>query len=194
VQVFGFQIVVVYLVVIAAVVWWILERTPIGRYIYATGGNDEAARLSGVRVGKWQWIALMISGGLSALAGVFYASLVGPALTFGPALLLSAFAAVDTVSAPEAGERSVLPGGLSRLPHAPVRSADHRRRRHVPRVAWENVGRVFEVHMCGGVTDIRTGDLKPTASPGQRSTLTVARLLACRHEFDDGAACREYIA
>jgi ribose transport system permease protein len=93
-NVFGFQIVFVYLLVIAVIFWWLLDHTPVGRYIYATGGNIEAARLSGVRVGKWTWISLIISGGLSGLAGVFYASLSGPALGFGPALLLPAFAAV----------------------------------------------------------------------------------------------------
>jgi len=90
----GFQIVVLYLLVIALVCWWFMEHTPAGRYIYAVGNNQEAARLSGVRVGQWTWISLIASGTLCGVGGVFYASLNGPSLTFGPSLLLPAFAAV----------------------------------------------------------------------------------------------------
>ncbi len=93
-QVFGFQIVFLYLIVIALVLWWVLAFTPVGRYMYATGGNVEAARLTGVRTGKWIWISLIMSGTVSGVAGILYASLAGPSLTYGPALLLPAFAAV----------------------------------------------------------------------------------------------------
>jgi ribose transport system permease protein len=93
-SVLGFQIVIVYLIVVAFAVWWLLEHTPTGRYIYAIGGNREAARLSGVNVGKWEWTTLACSGGLCGLAGVLYGSQSGPSLTFGTGLLLPAFAAV----------------------------------------------------------------------------------------------------
>lgn len=92
--IFGFQAVIVYVIAIALVIWWLLDHTAAGRYLYATGGNKQAARLSGVRVGKWQWLALTISGGLCAVAGVLYGSLNGPSLTFGSGYLLPAFAAV----------------------------------------------------------------------------------------------------
>jgi ribose transport system permease protein len=92
--VFGFQIVFFYLIVIGIVVWWAMEHTPAGRYIHAVGGNTEAARLSGVRTGKWTWITLIVSATLSGIGGVLFASLTGPSLTFGNALLLPAFAAV----------------------------------------------------------------------------------------------------
>jgi ribose transport system permease protein len=91
--VFGFQIVVVYMLVIALVVWWCMAHTPIGRYLYAIGDNSDAARLTGIRVGKWTWLALIASSTLCGVAGVFYASLSGPSLTYGAALLLPAYAA-----------------------------------------------------------------------------------------------------
>jgi ribose transport system permease protein len=94
VQVGGFQIVVIYLVVVALFAWWLMDHTPMGRYFYAVGSNREAARLSGVRVGKWSWLSLTLSGAICGIAGIFYASLYGPSLTFGSALLLPAFAAV----------------------------------------------------------------------------------------------------
>jgi ribose transport system permease protein len=93
-QVFGFQIVFFYLVAIAIIAWWVLAHTPVGRYIYATGGNFDAARLVGVKVGKWTWLTLIASATISGIAGVFYASLSGPSLTYGDALLLPAIAAV----------------------------------------------------------------------------------------------------
>jgi ribose transport system permease protein len=93
-NVFGFQIVVVYLLVLALFLWWLLDHTPVGRYLYAIGSNPEAARLTGVRVGYWSWLSLIASAAIAGIAGVFYASLSGPSLTFGQGLLLPAFAAV----------------------------------------------------------------------------------------------------
>jgi ribose transport system permease protein len=89
----GFQIVFIYFLVIAIIAWWALEHTPAGRYLYVIGSNSEAARLSGVPVGKWIWISLISSGAVSAIAGVAFGSLLGPSLTFGQSLLLPAFAA-----------------------------------------------------------------------------------------------------
>ncbi|WP_375476326.1 ABC transporter permease [uncultured Jatrophihabitans sp.] len=89
----GFQVIIVYLLVIALFFWWLLDHTPMGRQIYASGANPEAARLSGVNVDKWTWISLIISSTLSGVAGVLYCSLSGPSLTFGAALLLPAYAA-----------------------------------------------------------------------------------------------------
>lgn len=92
-QVFGFQIVVLYMLVLAVLVWWILEFTPAGRYLFAVGGNYEAARLIGIKVDRWVWLSLITSAGVCGLAGVLFASQNGPSLTFGSALLLPAYAA-----------------------------------------------------------------------------------------------------
>jgi ribose transport system permease protein len=89
----GFQIVVLYLLVIASVLWWLMAHTPAGRYLYAIGGNAEAARLSGVRVNRFSTFALVLSSGVAGLGGVLFTSQSGPSLDFGPALLLPAFAA-----------------------------------------------------------------------------------------------------
>lgn len=89
----GFQIVVLYLIILAFVLWWLLAHTPVGRYLYAIGGNTEAARLSGVRVERWTTVTLVLSATIAGLAGVLFSSLNGPSLDFGPTLLLPAFAA-----------------------------------------------------------------------------------------------------
>jgi ribose transport system permease protein len=89
----GFQIVVLYLVVVAIILWWLLDHTPMGRYLFAVGGNYEAARLAGVKADKWVWLSLVTSSGICGVAGVLFASQIGPSLTFGAALLLPAYAA-----------------------------------------------------------------------------------------------------
>jgi len=70
-----------------AVVWaWILcsiaagvllTRTTFGRHVFATGGNEEAARLSGVRVDRVKTIVFVLSGAAAALAGILTASRIG---------------------------------------------------------------------------------------------------------------------
>jgi ribose transport system permease protein len=89
----GFQIVVLYLIVLAFVLWWLMSHTPAGRYLYAIGGNPEAARLSGVRVPRYSTFALVLSSTIAGVGGVLFTSQSGPSLSFGPALLLPAFAA-----------------------------------------------------------------------------------------------------
>ena len=48
----------------------VLTRTTFGRYVYAIGGNEEATRLSGVRVGLHKTMVYVIAGAMSAIAAV----------------------------------------------------------------------------------------------------------------------------
>jgi ribose transport system permease protein len=57
----------------------VLSRSVFGKYVYAVGGNREAARLSGIRVGLVVVGAFVVSGTAAALAGVMAASQVGSA-------------------------------------------------------------------------------------------------------------------
>jgi Ribose/xylose/arabinose/galactoside ABC-type transport systems, permease components len=61
---------VILMLVVFAIGIFILERTIFGRYIYGVGGNEEASRLSGVRVKRLKIIAYTISGFLSGIAGL----------------------------------------------------------------------------------------------------------------------------
>lgn len=54
--------------------WLILNRTQFGRYLYAIGGNREAARLSGISVGKTLMAAYILAGTFSGVAGVIMLS------------------------------------------------------------------------------------------------------------------------
>ena len=56
------------------IIHFILTRLKFGRYVYAIGGNEETARLSGINVDRVKILVYGISGGLSALAGVLYCS------------------------------------------------------------------------------------------------------------------------
>ena len=51
----------------------VFNKTPFGRYTLATGGNEQAAGYSGIKVNKIKMYVFMISGALSAFAGIMYA-------------------------------------------------------------------------------------------------------------------------
>jgi ribose transport system permease protein len=51
-----------------------LSRTKFGRYLYAVGGNEEATRLSGIPINMVKLAAYIITGGLSAVAGIIMAA------------------------------------------------------------------------------------------------------------------------
>jgi ribose transport system permease protein len=83
-----------FMAALALVLYFLLERTPFGRYLHATGLNPDAARLSGVPVGRLRVIALLASGALAALAGVLLTAQLGSApVNAGNPYLLPAFAA-----------------------------------------------------------------------------------------------------
>jgi len=86
---------VYYLLILAIMIWYVLEHTPLGRGILATGGNPEAARLAGVETDRIIWGSLVASATISGIAGVLLISknlLFSP--TLGPPYLFPAFAAV----------------------------------------------------------------------------------------------------
>ncbi len=63
-------------VLVVAVTWFLLSKTTLGRYIYAAGGNPEAARLSGVRVHLVRTTTFLISAFCAGLAGLLVSSRV----------------------------------------------------------------------------------------------------------------------
>ena len=65
---------VVYMVVLIILFSFILSKTKFGTYVYAIGGNREAARLSGVPIKKIEIVVFTISGLLSAFAGLVLCS------------------------------------------------------------------------------------------------------------------------
>jgi ribose transport system permease protein len=60
--------------VVFALSWVALMRTPFGRHVYAVGGNEDAAWLSGVRVARVRMAVYMLCGATAGLAGVLVAA------------------------------------------------------------------------------------------------------------------------
>ncbi len=61
------------MLVIAAIMWVVLHRSVFGRYLYAVGKNEEAARYSGIRTTRVIVAAYVISATLAALSAIFFA-------------------------------------------------------------------------------------------------------------------------
>ena len=93
-EILGLTLPVYLMVGVALVAWYVLECTPIGRHVYATGGNAEAARLAGVRTAAVVVVALVCCGAVAAFSGLLVTSALGTGdPTIGPAYLLPAFSA-----------------------------------------------------------------------------------------------------
>lgn len=91
----GLQAPVFYLFALALALWFVLSHTPLGRRVYATGGNLEAARLSGLPTRRIIFGSFVIAGLMASFAGVLLcarSSAGSPGV--GPNYLLPAFAAV----------------------------------------------------------------------------------------------------
>jgi ribose transport system permease protein len=70
---FGVPHSLIALIVIAAVMWVVLHRSVFGRYLYAVGKNEEAARYSGVATDKTIVAAYVICSVLTAISAIFFA-------------------------------------------------------------------------------------------------------------------------
>jgi D-xylose transport system permease protein len=93
----GLPIVVPVLLAILVVGTFVLNRTVFGRHLYAVGGNAEAARRSGINVRRVRTMAFIICTGLSAIAGMLFASIsnsISPTTGGGTTLLYAVGAAV----------------------------------------------------------------------------------------------------
>jgi D-xylose transport system permease protein len=93
---------------------FVLDRTKFGRYLYAVGGNPEAARRSGIKVAMIRFFAFVVCSTLAIVSGIFDASRIGSVdASSGRAIVLSGVAAavVGGVS---------LFGGRGRLIHAAI--------------------------------------------------------------------------
>jgi ribose transport system permease protein len=71
---FGLPITGCYVIVIALLMWFIYEYTPLGRYLYAIGASPKAAALNGIPVRKYVMGAFIASGLFTALAGALLAA------------------------------------------------------------------------------------------------------------------------
>lgn len=104
---------IVALIVFAVIAAYVAARTPFGRYIYAVGGNERAAALSGVKVDLVKVSAYMISGFCAAFAGLIVASeLVAAQPASGETFELNAIAAAVLGGTSLSGGRGTIAGTL----------------------------------------------------------------------------------
>lgn len=91
---FGFPSPVYLALALATLLWYLFEKTPVGRHMYFVGTGPEAARLAGLRVDRLRWCAFAASGLVSSIAGLVAAAQLGGAVTgVGDSYLLPAYAA-----------------------------------------------------------------------------------------------------
>jgi erythritol transport system permease protein len=104
---------VLVLAVLAIIVAVVLNRTAFGRWLYASGGNERAAELSGVPVKRVQISVYVISGICAAIAGLVLSSqLTSAGPTAGTTYELTAIAAVVIGGAALTGGRGTILGTL----------------------------------------------------------------------------------
>lgn len=59
-------------VIFAFVVWFIMSRTVLGRHVHAMGGNEQAAKLSGIHTDRLKWFAYALSAVSASMVGIIY--------------------------------------------------------------------------------------------------------------------------
>ena len=70
----GISYIVIIMILMVVVFWFLLQLTRVGRYAYAIGSNEEAARLSGIKVNRYKIYTYVICGFLAGVVGVLLAS------------------------------------------------------------------------------------------------------------------------
>lgn len=65
--------------VLGFLAWLLMSKTVAGRHLHAMGGNEHAARLSGIRTDRLKWFAYVLGAMTAAIAGVLYTAEVGSA-------------------------------------------------------------------------------------------------------------------
>ena len=101
------------LIVLGALSTYTAKKTPLGRHVYAVGGNESAARLSGIRVKNVKLIVYMFSGFTSAIVGLIVSSqLVASHPATGESFEMNAIAAAVLGGVSLAGGRGGIGGAI----------------------------------------------------------------------------------
>ncbi len=113
-RVLGLPVQALLALVFALILSWVVQRTTYGRYLLAVGGNEKAARLSGVAVNKVRLITYGICGVLAAVAGLIVSSInsASDANQTGLLMELDAIAAAVVGGASLMGGRAPIIGAL----------------------------------------------------------------------------------
>jgi ribose transport system permease protein len=94
-MIWGIPVPVIIMIIVVVVMQIVLSRTAFGAYVYAVGGNEEAARLSGIKVGWVKFWSYVLCGFLAGLSGmILMARLSSAQPAVGEGFELDAIAAV----------------------------------------------------------------------------------------------------
>jgi ribose/xylose/arabinose/galactoside ABC-type transport system permease subunit len=101
-------------VVFAVLAWVLMSRTVVGRHLHALGGNEQAARLSGIQTDRLKWLAYVLSAVLSSVAGILYIGdqSVADPQTLGRGYELNAIAAAVVGGCSLQGGVGTIPGAV----------------------------------------------------------------------------------
>lgn len=102
-------VIIIYVAVLAVIAWIILNKTRLGKRIYAIGGSESAARVSGINIEKTKMTVYIISSVLAAFAGILLAGRSGA----GNSILAKGYE-LDAISAAAIGGVS-MNGGIGTL-------------------------------------------------------------------------------
>lgn len=106
--------IVVIAIIVAMIVWVVFNKTRLGKNMYAIGGNIQAAKVSGINVGRNLVYIYAIAGALYGLAGVLEAARTGGATNnYGNMYELDAIAACVVGGVSTAGGIGTVPGVLT---------------------------------------------------------------------------------
>jgi len=109
----GIKVPILIMLATYLVAYVLLNMAPFGRYVYAIGGNEEATRLSGVRVSRYKLLVYALSGLTAAIAGIVQAARVTSGQPgVGVGFELDAIAAVVMGGTSIAGGRGAIVGTL----------------------------------------------------------------------------------
>lgn len=112
--IFSVPIIVLIAIVVSIIVWIIFNKTRLGKYMYAIGGNKEAAIVSGINVGGTLLILYAIAGSLYGLGGVLESARTGGATNnYGNMYELDAIAACVVGGVSTSGGIGTVPGVLA---------------------------------------------------------------------------------
>ncbi|MFN9719783.1 MAG: ABC transporter permease [Planctomycetota bacterium] len=98
-------------IVLALIIWFLMSRTVIGRHLHAMGGNEQAARLSGIRTERLKWLAYVIGSVTASMVGIVYFADTGSAK---PDILARGYE-LNSIAASVIGGCS-LQGGVGTIP------------------------------------------------------------------------------
>ena len=76
-RILGIPVLVIIMIIFTAITYFILNKTIVGRYLYATGGNATTARLSGINTRKYKYMGMMVSAIMASFAGILLAARLG---------------------------------------------------------------------------------------------------------------------